>query len=432
MKLRSLLAILITLVAAASRVSAEDGQEQHRYVSVPVMFVTDRAAKKSGFGPQRKFETIETINDLHCGWFDYALKTDTSITNQQTQLGWTGLQKRPGKVLSARALKDVKNYKDLGPVIVDASKKAGTKDVFVMIHGFNTKFPEAAKGAALMAQSVQRPVILYSWPSKGKIGQYNVDLGNNEWSQEHFDALLEELKAIKDSAGINFVLVAHSMGNRLVVRSAPVLQGKHLFSQMFLVDPDFDAETFVHYLVRYGRKTDQPEQQEGPPEQVDPTKVRILFSHKDHALPLSEFLFGGYTRLGQAADSLLSTVVAPYTIPEKLSEAFAGAPDTRGAADRIQNQASKWLMNFQWIDYTILDHGIIGHTVPFELIASLWSTNLPGDGLKMVHSDNGQPNRLSRLFGRLFGESDHISAKIDSSEKVVLNTETTATSKPHH
>ncbi|MBS1953300.1 MAG: alpha/beta hydrolase [Cyanobacteria bacterium SZAS-4] len=432
MRLHTLLASLIVLSAVGSRVSAEDGQGRNRFVSVPVIFVTDRAAKKAGYGPRRKFETIDTINDLHCGWFDYSLKAEKAITDQQTKLGWTESEKRSGNVLSTRPLKEVKNYKDLGPVIVDTAKKSGTKDVFVMIHGFNTRFAEAAKGAALLTQSVQRPVILYSWPSKGKIGQYNVDLGNNEWSQEHFDAMLEELKSIKDTNGINFVLVAHSMGNRLVVRSAPVLQGKHLFSQMFLVDPDFDAETFVHYLVRYGRKTDEPTKEAASTEPVEPTKVRILFSHKDHALPMSEFIFGGYTRLGQAADSLLSTVVAPYTIPEKLSEAFGDAPDTRGAADRIQNQASKWLMNFQWIDYTILDHGIIGHTVPFELIASLWSTNMPGEGLKMVHSDNGPPNKLSRMFGKLFGESDHISSKIDSAEKVVFDKDAETTNKPHN
>lgn len=433
MRLQTVLAILFFVGTAGSRVSAEDSQARNRYVSIPVIFVTDRAAKKAGYGPQRKFETIDTIDDLHCGWFDYSLKAEKAVTDQQTQLGWTQPEKRTGKLLSTRPLKDVKNYKDLGPVIIDAAKKSGTKDVFVMIHGFNTKFAEAAKGAALLAQSVQRPVILYSWPSKGKIGQYNVDLGNNEWSQEHFDAMLEELKSVKDSAGINFVLVAHSMGNRLVVRSAPVLQGKHLFGQMYLVDPDFDAETFVHYLVRYGRKTDEPAKEVGSTAQTEPTKVRILFSHKDHALPMSEFLFGGYTRLGQAADTLLSTVVAPYTIPEKLSEAFGGSnEDTKGAADRIQNQASKWLMNFQWIDYTILDHGIIGHTVPFDLIASLWSTNLPGDGLKMIHSDNGPPNKLSRIFGKLFGESDHISSKIDSSEKVVFDKDGATGTKPHN
>jgi hypothetical protein len=88
-------------------------------------------------------------------------------------------------------------------------------------------------------------------------------------------------------------------------------------------------------------------------------------------------------------------------------------------------------MNFEWIDFTVLDHGIMGHTIPFELIASLWSTNLPGDGLKLVQSDNGSPNKLASLFFHLFGEKDHISSKIDSSERVVLTTKEERSSIHH-
>ena len=293
-----------------------------------------------------------------------------------------------------------------------------------MVHGFNTPFAAAAKEAALVAYNVQHPVIMYSWPSKGKFSQYDVDLGNNEWSQEHFDALLEELKQIKDNSNIKFTLIAHSMGNRLVVHSAPVLKDKHIFKQAFLVDPDFDAETFVHYLLRYARISDdgakvaEVTSASGKSEAIEPTSVRILFSHKDHALPLSEFLFGGYTRLGQAADTLLTTVVTPFSIPEKLSDAL-GSTGTKDASKNNVGELPKWMMNFEWIDFTVLDHGVIGHTVPYGLIASLWSTNLPGPGLKIVHSDNGAPNRLSSLFLRLFGERDHISSKIDSSERVI-------------
>jgi hypothetical protein len=158
--------------------------------------------------------------------------------------------------------------------------------------------------------------------------------------------------------------------------------------------------------------------------------VRILFSHKDHALPLSEFLFGGYTRLGQAADTLLTTVVTPLSIPGKLSDAFSSA-GTEDATKTDVSELPKWLMSFEWIDFTILDHGVVGHTVPYELIANLWSTNLPGTGLKLVHSDNGSPNRLASVFFRMFGEKDHISSKIDSSERVVRTNEEEKASTPH-
>jgi esterase/lipase superfamily enzyme len=425
----ALVLILCSFLAAVSRVSAESVNAQSHYVTIPILYVTDRAATKRGYGPQRKIENLDSIDNLHFGWLDYSLPTHQPISSSQEQLGWRESQGSPHHLLSTKALADVKGYHDFGQVVTDAAKKSGTEDVFIMVHGFNTPFARAAKGAALLAYRVQRPVILYSWPSKGKMGQYDVDLGNNEWSQEHFDELLDELKRIKDSSGIKFSLLAHSMGNRLAVHSAPVLRGKHLFKQIFLVDPDFDAETFVHYLVRYARN-EQTSEAAVNTEGIEPTKVRILFSHKDHALPLSEFLFGGYTRLGQAADSLLSAVVAPYTIPDKIGDALSST-GSKDATKTNNDKKPDWLMNFEWIDFTVLDHGIMGHTIPFELIASLWSTNLPGDGLKLVQSDNGSPNKLASLFFHLFGEKDHISSKIDSSERVVLTTKEERSSIHH-
>jgi len=376
-----------------------------------ILYVTDRAAAKKGYGPQRKLENVRTIENLHFGFVH-----STHDGKRQK--------------LAARPLTTVKTCRDFAPVIVDAAKKAGTDEVFVMVHGFNTTFTAAAKNALLLEQQVHHPVILYSWPSKGRPGQYNVDLGNNEWSQEHFDEFLEELTEIKNKEGLKFTLVAHSMGNRLVVASSPVLVGKHLFKQMFLVDPDFDAETFVHYLARYARKNEAAEKVEGPADRCKPTRVRILFSHKDHALPLSELLFGGYTRLGQAADKLLSTVVTPLSIPEKLSDAVIGSESkSAGTVEDIQiSEGStgsgtvappQWVLNFEWIDFTVLDHGIIGHTIPYKLIANLWAKDVPGEGLKLVHCDNGAPNKMARLFLHVFGEREHISSKIDCSQRVV-------------
>lgn len=404
---------------AGERAAASEARD--RYVTIPVLYVTDRAPTKKGYGPQRKEEDLTSIDDLRYGWFDYALKTDKPISTDQTQLGWSEVAKAPKNELKMRPQAETANVRGFGQSIIDAAKKAGTDEVFVMVHGFNTPFARAATGAANLEKAVQRPVILYSWPSKGRLGQYGVDLGNNEWSQEHFDSLIDEIVRVRQLAGLKFNLVAHSMGNRLAVHSAPVLRGRHVFNQIFLVDPDFDAETFVHYLYRYGRKT---EEDGTKPDTVEPTKVRILFSHKDRALPLSELVFGGYTRLGQAADTLLSSVVSPLSIPGKLGDAFnsGGAKKTASdVANNLTGNKPQWMMKFEWIDFTALDHGLIGHTVPYKLIANLWSTDQPGAGLKLVPGHNGAPNKLSSLFSNFFGEKDHISSKIVTAQRVVID-----------
>ncbi|HEY9733803.1 MAG TPA: alpha/beta hydrolase [Drouetiella sp.] len=446
---------------------------KRRYVTIPVLYVTDRAPTKKGYGPQRKDEDLSSIDELRYGWFDYAVKTDTSVDSIQHKLGWTESEKSPQRDLTMGTQTDTASVQGFGETIIEAAKKAGTDQVFVMVHGFNTPFANAARNAALLEKAVKRPVILYSWPSKGRLGQYGVDLGNNEWSQEHFDSLIDELVRVKEKAGITFNLVAHSMGNRLAVHSAPVLKGRHVFQQMFLVDPDFDAETFVHYLYRYARKKDGTNdeatssekvkaiQAEATPmvgdagdttsdgteftnvraddtkssgvkpdasedKKVEQTKVRILFSHKDRALPLSELIFGGYTRLGQAADSLLSSVSSPLSIPGKLGDALSavGGKDVPKDSNHDAKKSStkpQWMMKFEWIDFTALDHGLIGHTIPYDLIANLWSTNKPGAGLTLVPSHNGSVNRMSSIFSHLFGEKDHISSKIVTAQRVILS-----------
>jgi esterase/lipase superfamily enzyme len=350
-----LISVLGSFLAASPWVFAKSTHAQKQYVTIPIFYVTDRNETKTGYGPQRKLEDVDTIDDMNFGSLDYSLETNEPINDQDKQLGWTESQTRPHKVLSTQPFAKMHDYHGFGQAVVDAAKKSGSDEVFIMVHGFNTPFAHAAKGAALLSHALHRPVILYSWPSKGKLAQYDVDLGNNDWSQEHFDAMVEELTRVKDSSGLKFNLLAHSMGNRLAIRSAPVLKGTHLFKQVFLVDPDFDAETFVHYLWRYARLNDTKGEVAGAAA-VEPTKVRILFSHKDHALPLSETLFGGYTRLGQAADSLLSSVVAPFSGAGKIVEAL----DSSGTKDDTSSKSDKmpaWIMKFEWIDFTILDHG---------------------------------------------------------------------------
>jgi esterase/lipase superfamily enzyme len=412
--------VFILFAALCPWARANDLGNQKHYLTIPILYITDRAASPKGFAGQRKVEDFDSIYNLNCGTLQYTLKNPVSepLNKLQTELGWSQSKKRQSRitthVLPCSGKTDA--YKDFGQAVIEAAKNAGTSEIFVIVHGFNTTHEGAANSAAQLAYNVQRPVILYDWPSKGRPGQYAVDAGNNEWSQEHFDQFLEELQEIKISSGLKINLLAHSMGNRLVIRSAPVLRGKHLFDQMFLVDPDFDSETFVHYLARYGNKVGTLAKSDAVTETANPTRVRIFFSHKDNALPLAELLFGGYTRLGQAADSMLSSVFAlnPLSILAEHANANADSPPTVAAAK------PSWLLQFEWIDFTVLDHGLIGHTIPYSLIAHLWTDNQPGDGLKLVIADTGRVNGLSRLSLGLFHERKRVSSQMGTCERVVF------------
>ena len=411
--------IMLCVVAGCSAARASDGG-QNKYLSVPVLYMTDRAASAKHFGAQRKIETGTAIYRLNLGTLVYSVRNslDKQLLDKQKQLDWSGSEKKlPLAIKPIEGSGTDEAFHQFGKAVTEAALKTSSKEVFVIIHGYNTTFAEAAESAADLAYNVESPVVVFDWPSKGKLGQYDVDAGNNEWSQEHFDRLLEELKAVKDQSGIKFNLLAHSMGNRLAIRSAPVLAGQHQFDQMYLVDSDFDAETFVHYLIRYARNNQKAaEKSSTGSDKPAQTKIRILFSHHDRALPFAQLLFGGYTRLGQAADQMLSTVFNPLSVTE-----LVHLKNDQQADEVSTTEVADWAVKFEWIDFTVLDHGVIGHTIPFNLIANLSSNDTPGDGLKLIDSENAAPNKLSKVFLGLFHEKKHVSSRLGICKRVAFN-----------
>ncbi len=365
----------------------------------------------------------DNIYNVYCGKLDYVLANDQekNVAQFADTLGWRSA-KKPGKVPYSvepfhfdQSASEEDNYDQFGQAIVAAAKQSGKKEIFLCVHGFNNSFAVAAGKAARLAYNVQCPVVLYSWPSTARLLQYIVDSGNNEWSQEHFNRLMEELIDLKEKNGLRINLVAHSMGNRLAVRSIPVIAHKPLFEQVFLVDPDFDAETFFHYIVRYKPSKGQS---------AVATKVRILFSRKDRALPLAQLLFGGYTRLGQGADTLLESLFNPLQLPNAIQDTAGMLSKLNPFGDDSKIPAKPvasdiMYKKFEWIDFTAIDHGPIGHTIPYEMIANLWSTGKPGQGLKLVDSQAGQVNGLTQFAAKCFKQKKHI-GELGKCEQVVV------------
>jgi hypothetical protein len=197
-------------------------------------------------------------------------------------------------------------------------------------------------------------------------------------------------------------VVAHSMGNRLFVRSAPVLGSQRLFEQVFLVDPDLDTETFLHYVARYAQSKDGSIS----------NKMHILFSHKDNALPLAQMLFGGYTRLGQGADTIAESMLRPRQMMPAVVRGARTALTRKksltseSSGDFAQNLFRKEL---DWIDFTALDHGIIGHSIPYKLIASVARNDSAGDGLAFEPVPVGFVALKDKMLSRYFGNKKQCS-----------------------
>ena len=126
------------------------------------------------------------------------------------------------------------------------------KEVFVFIHGFNVSFEGGAQRAAQLAAdlSIDGAPILYSWPSKASVLAY----GDDEKEAEVASQIAELAQFLDDVArrsGADRVhLIAHSMGNRFLLKALNELAKRPApsepeFDEVVLAAPDVGVDDFA-------------------------------------------------------------------------------------------------------------------------------------------------------------------------------------------
>ena len=169
-----------------------------------------------------------------------------------------------------------------------------TKELLVFVHGYNVSFEDAARRTGQLAYDLQFQgvPILYSWPSRADAKAYPADETNVAWSVPQLRSFL--LNLCRESGATIIHLIAHSMGNRLLVPALNeiALQSKAseagitlpLFRHVVLTAPDIDADTFRD-LAAVFRPTAH--------------RVTLYSCSSDRALALSR-TFHGYPRAGDS------------------------------------------------------------------------------------------------------------------------------------
>lgn len=348
---------------AVQSAGAETVESAPQYITIPVMYVTDRELKGEGFGAHRRYPS----NCQHEMYYGTALVTikNTEHKNDHAvfeKLGWQATEQKPGKFAPKNFIDPsdaVKSKAIFFDKVRGAIDQTGKNELCLFVHGAADAFEDCAQDAALLAYSIQKPVVLYSWPSDPKWRGYFIDSTNNEWSQGHFDIFMNDLLEFRKSHPLEVLSFSHSMGNRLVIRALPVVYGKGLITMWSLISPDMDTDTCKHYLL--GTKPHE-------------AKIRLYVSNRDKMLPLSQMLAGGYYRLGEAAN--------PVAEPTNWKDHHLNA----GAIERI--------------DFTDIDKGLTGHTIPFDLVANIINNNSPGPGLELVPENEVRGNRLVKFADR--------------------------------
>lgn len=167
-------------------------------------------------------------------------------------------------------------FRRVSGVVADSERK----EVFVFVHGYNTSFEGAAIRAAQLAvdMNLDGAAILYSWPSRASLLGYAAD------TRAVADAaLLDEVagfltQVAVDTGAHRVHLVAHSMGNRVMMRAldriaAANTDGKPAFNEVVLAAADVGVDEFQTTLPR-----------------ILPTAERFTLyaSARDRALQISE------------------------------------------------------------------------------------------------------------------------------------------------
>jgi esterase/lipase superfamily enzyme len=190
-----------------------------------------------------------------------------------------------------------------------ANSKAS--DLLLFIHGYNTSFEDAAIRTAQIAYDLQFPgqTILYSWPSEAKLEGYTADENNIDWTLPHFEDFLNLLLTSVGAGMVN--TIAHSMGNRIMVRALEKLNYSTLpdnaakLRNVIFAAPDIDAATFKQFVKQFQQKAD---------------RLTLYASSNDKALQASMSVHGGYPRAGIAG--------ADITIVDGLDTIDASDVDT--------------------------------------------------------------------------------------------------------
>ncbi|MBS1955176.1 MAG: alpha/beta hydrolase [Cyanobacteria bacterium SZAS-4] len=314
--------ILILALSAVSIGKSLAATRNDKFVSIPVFYATDRATNQESF----KFESgrrfyhrdekkpLKYLNKrrqapaigLDYGCVNVTVPTPDTLKNNLTEqqklkaANWSfsndGSNKWKCKLIGAENTSlyigdPFENFwKDFKASLPEPNSR-----IIVFVHGFNNDFKAALLRAARLSAASQEPVVIFSWPAKSNSFlplTYVQDQVNNEWAQEDFDSFMQKLE--KKDAHSAIDIVAHSMGNRIVLRNirshyqpwmTSVNPCSFRYHSTTFLSPDIDEDIFTQNNLCYRFCSRQ---------------TSIFSSKKDSVLKLSEIL-NDDTRAGREA-----------------------------------------------------------------------------------------------------------------------------------
>ncbi len=362
--------IPVLILLSASITNAQASEWIPPSVDVPVYYVTNRQPEtvkdKLIYGKKRRYHNV-------CSYGVERTLLSHSAADQKVEgalwdMGWRGSNVRLGKTKPntaplAKAIESqpIASKREFFARLKAATELSPSKQLVVFVHGFNNSFESAAESAARLEASFKSPVLLFSWPSQHETLKYTSDECNVEWSWPDFRILLRDLDEYIGAE--NIILVGHSMGNRLVMWStvsrADLANNKPpKLKSLVLSSPDIDAGTLRAWSALMRTNSDSN---------------WVFISHKDIPLRLSRGIHGQQRAGGIQKYPKAHDVDLEWKYPD--------IP-----------------YGFKSIDFSNVDNGPLGHSIPYPNIESISREGLPAEGfdLKEVTVGNHQWHELHR------------------------------------
>ncbi|WP_082520630.1 alpha/beta hydrolase [Rhizobium sp. Root482] len=159
----------------------------------------------------------------------------------------------------------------------------------VFVHGFNNTYEDSIFRFAQIVHDSGSDVtpILFTWPSRAKVFDYNYDKESTNYSRTSLELTLRAL--VEDKNIKDITILAHSMGTWLAmeaIRQMAIREGTlpAKIENVILASPDIDIDVFARQWSELGKKR---------------PNFTIFVSQDDRALALSRYISGDVQRLGQ-------------------------------------------------------------------------------------------------------------------------------------
>lgn len=278
---------------AAGRAAVETDPNK-KYKVVPVFYGTDRAVEpdptRLQFGSERghKLQLGRALITVPFSHEVPHIERPRVIEIPYFKIKIYAEKEDPDKHFTVQEITSLTEDQMLALVKEQLAKSSTFKNhAFVFIHGFNTSFDCALYRTAQITYDLGFDGVpfLYSWPSGGNVASYTYDHGSVEQAEPMLAEFLDMV--IQKSGAKSISLIAHSMGNELLLRVLERLRPKIpqgvVISQVILAAPDVDRDKF-NIIAREIKNFAKG--------------VTLYAASNDRALGYSQRFWGGVPRAG--------------------------------------------------------------------------------------------------------------------------------------